>query len=179
MDEHLATQDRLARLQELTHCSLERCREADAQGSLLSAILFLEAEGDIPAPSHQNQGFYSTKEEHHLPDFSQFTQHAPDPLESSSFLPLIRQEILENHFEIWTSHRYLARIPVFMLLLLFPLSYGGLFPLLLFPLFFGLHYRFSSSGSFLAEFNPIIRRIANTLHDLGRKFPPTTTKSEK
>ncbi len=158
------------RLAQKTGCDPALCREAlvESQGSLLSALLLLEEKALVSPPDHPNGGFYSTK------SMGQATEPAPmsDDLdwEGQGFWGSLQHEILHNQFEIWRGTQRLWKIPVTLLVLLFPLTYGSLVVLLILPLFFGIHYRFSSEGSFLSEFNPIVKRISNSLSNFRHLF---------
>lgn len=163
----------IQRLCQKSGCSRDVSMQAlnQQQGSLLSAYLSLEAEGLIPPPEHPNAGFFSTKDMGILPDFPQISvDNTQDHWSIPSFLHTIKSEIFQNNFELWYHNRYRCKIPVAMLLLLFPLTYGSLVLLLSLPLFFGVHYRFSSEGSLLSEFNPIVKRISNSLSKLPHIF---------
>ncbi len=82
----------------------------------------------------------------------------------------MKRELFSNYFELWQQEQFLTRIHVLVVLLLFPLTFGSLMIVMILPMFFGIYYRFSYEGTFLAEFNPILRRASNSLYDLAKKF---------
>lgn len=161
----------IQRLVKKTGCDPLLCQEAlvHSQGSLFSALLHLEQEGHTSPPKHPNGGCFSTKE-------TWATLHPPPAVEEDvawsepSFQSSLKHEILENRFQIWKGRDVVFQMPVVCLVLLFPLTYGSLVLLLFLPLFFGIHYRFSSEGSFLSEFNPIVRRTSTYLSKSTRIF---------
>lgn len=160
---------RLARLAEKNNCDPSLLTEALAQGSLLSAQLYLEEQGVARCPAHPNQGFFSTQDSP-FATTAKLQDKKQESWTPSAFFRMVKQELFLNYLELWHKKRYLARIPVFFLLLLFPLSFGSLLLPLILPLFLGCAYRFSLEGSFLAEFNPVMTRIANSFADLGKKL---------
>lgn len=165
-----AQEQRVERLCQKTGCSPQQAEEALSQGkgSLLSAVLYLEETGSLPvAPG----GTFSTK------DFSRSPPEPVEPWESElhseerkTLFSWLKEELFFNQLGLWYKEQFLFGIPVIFLLLLFPLSYGSLFPLLLLPLLFGLHYQFSAEGSFLAEFNPIMKRVTRTVSHLRHRL---------
>lgn len=161
--------NQIQRLVQKTGCDPLLCQEAliESKGSLLSALLSLEAKGQTPPPPHPNGGFFSTKGMPE-PQSSPVLEEGAD-WDNPGFFHSLQHEILQNHFEIWHREQFLLKIPVALLILLFPITYGSLVFLLILPLFLGINYRFSSEGSFLSEFNPIVKRISNYLSKLGRR----------
>ncbi|MFI3254322.1 MAG: hypothetical protein R3Y63_08320 [Eubacteriales bacterium] len=161
----------LTRLQNKTSCSIEKAQEAlrDSDGSLLSAVLYLEKTGETSPPDHETKGFFSSKD---VPKevISPAPVSIPETWTVSAFFRVMKQELFLNYFQMWHQDYHISSLPVFLLLLLFPLTFGSLFLLLLIPLFFNIHYRFSLEGSFLAEFNPIMRRVGKTFASLGKKI---------
>lgn len=161
---------RITRLREKTGCSQDKAREALAQGdgSLLAAILYLEEKSHVKAPV--GGGFFSSKEEQTFLDFSELTRENEEtPVTFFSMVKMMFAELFLNQFEIWYKERFLLKIPVFLMIILMPATYGGVFAVLIFPMFFGMQYRFSKQGSFLAEFNPVLQRMSTALFDLKRK----------
>lgn len=157
------------RLCQKTSCTPEIAQEvlAEQQGSLLSAFLALEQMGQVPIPEHPSQGFFSTKDQHNLTFDALLPRESPEDTWSfHGFTQFLKRELVINHLELWYKDKYWRRLPVYVLLLLFPLTYGSLLPILTLPLFLGVHYRFSQEGSFLSEFNPVLRRTTKTLTDL-------------
>lgn len=176
----LPKEAQIQRLSQKTACAPLLCRQAlvDSKGSLLSALLLLEEQGHVLPPTHQNQGRFSTKDKAFVPE-----SPVDLPLEEAEhswswggFLRTFQSELLHNHFELWYGEQYLKKIPVIVLLVLFPLSYGSLAIFVTVPLFFGIHYRFSAEGSFLSEFNPIILRISKSLSELRSILKPKSKK---
>lgn len=161
---------RIARLREKTGCSRDKAKEALAQGdgSLLTAVLYLEEKSHVRPPV--GGGFFSSKEEQTFHDLSGFTGDGEEkPVTFFYLLKMIFGELFLNFLEIWYKERFLLKIPVFLMILLMPVTYGSVFAFLIIPLFFGVQYRFSRQGSFLAEFNPVLQRLSTTLLDLSRK----------
>lgn len=162
-------QAQIQRLASKTGCDHSLCQEAlvQSKGSLLSALLYLESTGHAQPPPHPNGGSFSTKGIQPEPVTSP-TPPGETDWESPGFYTSLQHEILQNRFELWRGDHRLCKIPVAVLILLFPLTYGSLVFLLFVPLFFGIYYRFSYEGSFLSEFNPIVKRISNSLSKFGR-----------
>ncbi len=160
----------IARLQEKTSCNPQDCARALSQGegSLLSALLLLEAEGQVEAPAQG--GSFSTKDQDAFAEFPDFAKPQEDLWTWPSFYQMLRQEVFDNHLCVWAGPRQLFRVPVLLIMILFPISYGTLLPLAVIPMFFGIEYRFSHHGSFLAEFNPILRRCRKALSIFGRNM---------
>lgn len=162
----------VARLCQKTGCTPSQALEALSQGerSLLSALLRLEAEGQVTAPSQG--GFYSTKDHHSPQHLQEIQDFAEDdlliPWTLHSFLKILREELVENHLEFWKWEEYKQRLPVWAVLLLLPATYGIMLPLLLVAMFFGVSYRFGREGSFLAEFNPIFSRMAKSFQGVQK-----------
>lgn len=162
---------RITRLRDKTGCSYDKAEEALSQGdgSLIVALLYLEEKSQVRIPV--GGGFYSTKEEENsFSHFPEFPQGEDTPVTFFSGAKLLFIELWENSLQIWYKERYLVKVPVLLLLLSFPFSYGSIFPLLAIPMFFGIHYRFSLQESFLAEFNPILLRMSASLFDISHKF---------
>lgn len=171
--------ERLDRLQLKTGCSLEKVKEAMGQGdgSLLEGLLYLEGQGHVEIP--ENNGFFSTQhsgEEQSL----DFKNSFPEEHKGLRFtLQLVKEELLENYVELWYKNTYLGHIPVVCFLLLMPLTYGTLFPMIVLPMFVGVHYRFSNETSFLAEFNSVIARLSRNLYEMSSKFKRKLTGNKK
>lgn len=174
----------IQRLQEKTGCSREKAKEALSQGdgSLLEGLLYLERRGHaIPVVD----GFYSSERQHLQRDISPYPSSSDKEYTPLSTLEVFKKELLENYLEVRYQHKRLGHIPVICFLFLMPLSYGSVLPVLVLPMFFGVYYRFSSAGSFLAEFNPVAGRMARTLTEITRKLlkidrtVPKQTKSKK
>ncbi len=160
----------ILRLCQKAQCTTPEAEQAlaQSQGSLLSALLYLENQGKIPCPNHPNQGFFSSKDLSLQPTTTQGgTMEKPV---SGGIWKSLHRELIANYFELWKEEEYLTRMPVLVLLFLFPLTLGSLLLVLVLPLLFGLHYRFSQEQSFLAEFNPIMKRVSLTLSELGMKI---------
>lgn len=160
------TASRILRLREHTGCSVEKAKEAllQGEGSLLSAVLYLEEQGHIGTP--KAQGFFSTKEykETNPPI------NGTEKKKGKTLLQGCREELIDNYLELWYKDHFLGHIPVVCVMMLMPITYGSVFPLLIAPLFFGVYYRFSSVDSFLGEFNPILKRMTRMLYRLKRGF---------
>lgn len=177
---------RVQRLREKTGCSFEKVKEAlsvteERDGSLLDALLYLENEGHAVIP--ENDGFYSTQGQEHrmvLSDLQEFSKEEDTPLKFRDVIHTIKEELFHNQLEVWVQDRCVGHMPVFFLLFLMPVTYGNIFPMICIPMFFGVSYRFSLSGSFLAEFNSIMFRVSKTLYDVGQKlFRPSSKTGEK
>lgn len=161
-------ESRILRLREHTGCSVEKAKEAliQGEGSLLSAVLYLEEQGHIDPP--KVQGFFSTKECKETRPSIHGTEK--EKARGKTLLQGCREELIDNYLELWYKDHFLGHIPVVCVMLLMPITYGSVFPLLIAPLFFGVYYRFSSVDSFLGEFNPIMKRMTRTLYRLKRRF---------
>lgn len=169
---------RITRLTETTGCSKEKAKEAMAQGdgSLLSAVLYLEDKGHVRVA--EGEGFHSTKEIPPPPPHIPLSPTLNE--EHSSFFRVCREELFQNYLELWYKDQFLGHIPVGCFMFLMPVTYGSVFPLLVVPMFLGVYYRFSHTGSFLAEFNPVMKRMTKTLYGLVRKlWKGKTSKEEK
>lgn len=167
---------RIQRLREKTGCSMEKVKEAltvteSRDGSLLEALLYLENQGHAVIP--EQEGFYSTfgeKTPMQFPELASFSEDVETPINLKTVTHTIKEELFHNQLEVWRGDYCVGRMPVFFLLFLMPVTYGNIFPMISIPMFFGVHYRFSHSGSFLAEFNSIIFRVSKTLNELGQKL---------
>lgn len=171
---HKRKQRHLTRLEEKNPtCTPQQCLDAYHQGSLLSAQLLLEQQGYATAPSHANGGSFCTQDLRPPTDLNTLTSSQEESSGSPQGLfATLKREFWDNQLEVLYKQQYRQRIPVCMLLILFPLSYGSLLFLLLLPLFFNVSYRFSREGSFLAEFNPIIQRMSTSLTSVTKKIRP-------
>lgn len=166
----------IKRLCDKTGCSRETSIQAllEHQGSLLSAFLALESQGVVSGPDLPHGGVFSTKDKHFVVETPAIPEDEP---EHSWSWPLLwghfKHEIWNNNFELWHHGVMMGKLRVPLLLLLFPLTYGSLLLLLTIPLFFGVYYRFSSQGSFLSEFNPIVKRMSTFFHKVRHMFKKT------
>lgn len=164
MGENYGSQDRIKRLCDRTGCSSTEAELALAQGSLLEAVAYLEKQGQISMESSLsvNLGHFSTLD---IPETVEKEETTVKVEHGSrgTVLDWLKRELILNQFQLWRGKKFLCGIPVILLLVLFPLTFGSLLPILTLPLLVGIHYRFSYQGSFLAEFNPIMKRVTNTL----------------
>ncbi len=162
------SRERIQRLCEKTGCSPQEAEFALEQGSLLDAVAYLEEQGQVSLAV--DLGYFSTLDVSVAVEETETAVMGTDACTSDTLADWLKRELLFNQFQLWRGERFLCGMPVLLLLFLFPLTFGSLLPLLTLPVLLGIHYRFSYQGSFLAEFNPIMRRVTNTLTHLRRNL---------
>ena len=153
----MTTLEQVEKLRAMANISFDEARAAldAANGDLLEAIIELEKQGKINAPT--GGGYYSSEKTIDASDFD-YKKNCWDKQNKNcnggeTFISLMKKlgtfcfkmirKSTANNFEVLKGEERKASVPVIALVLLFIFAFGVTVPLLIIGLFFGLRYRFN------------------------------------
>ncbi|MDR3541325.1 MAG: ubiquitin [Desulfosporosinus sp.] len=180
----MTTLEQVEKLRAMANVSYDEARAAldAANGDLLQAIIDLEKQGKVSAPS--GGGYYSSEktiaagEEAYKKNC--WEKENRNCNGGETFISLLKKfgklcfkmlrKSTTNYFEVLKGEQSKASVPVIALVLLLIFAFGVTVPLLIIGLFFGLRYRFNGPDFSGNTINDAMNNAANAAENLKKSM---------
>ena len=179
----MTTLEQVEKLRAMANVSYDEAKTAldAANGDLLEAIIYLEKQGKVNAPS--GGGYYSSEKTADASALGykkncwekQNNCHGGETFTSlikkfGSFCTKMFRKGNKNYFEVLKGEESKASIPVTALALLLIFAFGVIIPLIIIGLFFGLRYRFNGPDFLGKTVNDAMDSAADAAENLKKSI---------
>lgn len=180
----MTTLEQVEKLREKANVSYDEAKAAldAANGDLLEALIFLEKEGKVNAPS--SGGYYSSEKvgststepqkenngEKQSRDYSNGESFSSLMKRFGNFCLKVIRKGNTNYFEVLLGQESKALLPVTVLVLLLIFAFWITIPLIIIGLFFGFRYRFNGPDFNGNKVNDAMNSAANAAENLKKSI---------